>query len=160
VSFHQDEFAAMLPEINERIIFHYPETSHLFGRRQAKFRRREIIVRQIRDLVRSPLSVEEFLRRPMIQRGRYLIVGTDVQSGQLRQFYEASFEERLRELPLRVGYYRKFEMKPEFVLEDEFNTPCERTALARAIARGEMASYEGLRVGIFADDLRLVLPNF
>ena len=49
---------------NERIRLHYP-TRTVIGH-ELEFRPRHFLVKSVRDLVAEPLTVEDYLRRPMI----------------------------------------------------------------------------------------------
>lgn len=55
------------------------------------------------DLVENPLPISDFLRRPLVRRGRWLIRAWDCDSQSYRQFYECAFRNTFRELPLRIG---------------------------------------------------------
>ncbi len=140
---------------NERIQIHYPETSLINSR--PKWKLREIIVRKTRDLVTDPLSIEDYLRRPLIHRGRWLIMGTDSQNGKLRQFYLSTTREQYRPVPLRVGVYEADSKRPAQILFRPFEpTVRDRIVLSRLVTRFAGVSHSEKRIGVFADDLRVV----
>lgn len=142
-------------KFNERIEIHYPNTTLV--NKQPTFRLRRIAVRGIRDLVANPLTIEDYLRRPLIRRGRWLILGRCEDTRQLRQFYLATTKEEWRELPLRIGLYEPFGSKPVQLLSRPFGaTVRERILLSRALQMWSRQNFDGLQLRVFADDLRRV----
>ncbi len=85
----------------------YPR-HNLMGFRTGKYVKRTFIVRQIRNLNIAPLSKQTLKQTPAICRGDILLTGLDLDSGEERSFYVASFkslrkvEPRMEEKPLRV----------------------------------------------------------
>ena len=73
-----------------RLRIHYPRTTHVAHIQHAQTRERIISVREVRDLVRDPLTVAEFMRRPFLNRSRLLVLGFDQDKEQPRQFYLGS----------------------------------------------------------------------
>ncbi len=56
-------------------------------------------------MVREPLTVAEYRRRPTILRGRYLFRGVDLETGLFRQFYLNNTREMWQESWLRIALY-------------------------------------------------------
>ena len=85
-----------IPEPGEVIVFEYPTRNKVD--RDPEYRTRRVIVREIYDLAESPPIDGEWLtRRPLIDRGRHLIVGFDLDAGREKSFYlEAMREFRTR----------------------------------------------------------------
>lgn len=76
-----------IPEIGEVIEFLYP-AQNKFGV-PLEYRRRIVEIREIHDFreFANPLTLEDFLRRPLIRRGKLLLIGQDLELGQQRRFY-------------------------------------------------------------------------
>ncbi len=142
--------------VNEFLEFDYPISTNLHRLQFPDFQTRVIMVKRIRDLVTHPLTPEEFIRRPLIQRGRYLLGGVDLSTGMFKQFYEASFRQHLRIVPLRVAVFCEYGERPQYIYYRTFTTPRERMLLARALGRGIFTPPPGMKIGIYADDLKLV----
>ncbi|MEO9594111.1 MAG: hypothetical protein ABJG45_21230, partial [Rhodopirellula bahusiensis] len=71
------------------------------------FRRRYLQIREVRDLIADPITPEEYLRRPLTQRSRYLLTAYDKESKSWRQFYVGSSKEHLTDGRLRIALYEK-----------------------------------------------------
>jgi len=90
-------------EIGQRLVIHYPESTHISA--EPEFRRREVIIKSVRDLVRDPLTVEEYCQRTQVRRSRWLVSARDVQLGAWRRFYLGTTREYCRSTPLRLGLF-------------------------------------------------------
>lgn len=140
-----------LPKI---IQTHYPRTTHLAAG-SIRWERRIFRVLGIRDLVKDPLTIDEFIRRPMTRRSRYLINVFDLQKNRYRSIYQRSMLEWYRETPLRVGIYEG----PKLIDITTHNwgpTLADRRGLARFLGKFEGVNMGELRIGIFSDDLELI----
>ena len=65
----------------------YPSRTSILHIDRAPVITRRVIVRVCRDLVTDPLTWQEFLRRPYVNRSRWLIRAWDVDLRAWRQFY-------------------------------------------------------------------------
>ena len=145
-----------LPEIGTKVELHYPTcTSILRGWPwPRRWRRREILVKQIRDLVRQPLTLTEFLHRPFVYRSRYLILGNEF--GRDKQFYLGTAREYFTRGQLRLGLYEIGDSAPSRLVSRPFeNTPCDRKLLYRAVKHLMHFDFGQLHLRIFADDMRI-----
>lgn len=139
----------------ERVTLHYP-TVPLVGV-VPDFVPRTFQVRSIRDLVTCPLSVRDYLDRPLINRGRILINGWDLDHKSYRRFYLASSKEFRRESVLRIGLYDADQRQPFKVIDRPFApTRRDRLMLAKRLIRIGQMETENLKIGVFADDLLVV----
>jgi len=71
--------------------FLYPR--HNFRFVPQSLERRRIIVSSIRDISANPLAPETYSLNPMLQRGRFLVTGHDLDRGAERSFYLESMTE-------------------------------------------------------------------
>lgn len=123
-----------------------------------KFRERRLQVHSIRDLVREPLAITEYLRRPMLARSRWLLQCWDIDRRAWRKFYLGSSREHQRPGMLRVGLYRPGETKPVELVSRSFGpTRTERRVLAKVLADWHHADLGSLRLRVLADDLGLMV---
>ncbi|TWU66484.1 hypothetical protein [Crateriforma conspicua] len=122
----------------------------------SRLHRRQIRVTAIRDLVAQPLTPDEYLRRPLIRRSRWLITGFDESRGSFRQFYLGSTAEYRAPGYLRVGLYEPGSDRPAFAVSRPFApTKRDRILLARALSQWSRQQIDDLQLRIFADDLKL-----
>jgi hypothetical protein len=77
--------SSILPARGEVLQFEYPEKNLVTQR--PVWQPRCIVVEDIIDTTMSPIPSRWFLRRPLIRRGRHLVVGCDLDKGERRQFY-------------------------------------------------------------------------
>ncbi|TWU18031.1 hypothetical protein [Allorhodopirellula heiligendammensis] len=120
------------------------------------FRERRLVVRSIRDLVAEPLTIAEYLRRPMLARSRWLLQCWDVERRCWRKFYLGSSREHERPGLLRVGLYRPGATRPDELVSRAFGpTRMERRVLARVLADWVDADLGRLQLRVLADDLAL-----
>jgi hypothetical protein len=144
----------MLPVAGTKIELHYPTRTDVFAD-STQWRPRELIVYRIRDLVREPLTIEEYLQRPFIRRSRYLLVGKEL--GRWKQFYLGSTQEYYSTGQLRLGLYGPDDLLPRHLVSRPFdNTPEDRKQLYNAVADWSKLDFGHLNLRVFADDLRVV----
>ena len=137
--------------------FSYPTRTHVREFPAAPRRRRKLAVHRVRDLVREPLTVDEFLRRPFTMRSRWLVIGQDADLGQWRQFYLGSAEEFRSPGGLRVALYEPRGTRPREILTREFApTVADRKAMVRTLMQWSEKDYGKYQLRICCDDLRLV----
>lgn len=74
-----------LPARGEVLQFEYPKRNLITER--AVWRPRCIVVERVVDTASTPVPAHWFRRRPLIRRGRHLVVGYDLDKGDWRQFY-------------------------------------------------------------------------
>jgi hypothetical protein len=131
-------------DINQEIEIHYPVSTHVrYSQHNVGLKRRHFVVRRLRDLVAEPLTPEEYLRRPFVRRSRYLVVGTEIDANQWRQFYAGCSMEYPSPSQLRIALYEPGAKKPAKLLHRAFDaTVTDREALRRWLLRN-------------ADDLQL-----
>lgn len=140
--------------INSIIKVHYPRVTHVRFFDQTTFLPREIKILSIRDLVRQPLSVEEFLRRPYVRRSRYLISGQEGQ--RYRQFYLGCCAEYIAPADLRLALYEPAGAKPVDLLARPFAPSVyDRRVLIRLLQKVSDRKFGDLTLRITCDDLRL-----
>jgi hypothetical protein len=136
----------------DHLLLSYP-TSTLIGS-DWSFRRRQLEVVSVRDLLFEPLKPAEYLRRPLIHRGRYLVRAKDLLSRQVQQFYLASSLEFYRPTGLRLALYQPGpeRAKPETFVSRRFGVSRrERIAMARAICELQTMNWEGFELRITID---------
>ena len=108
----------------------------------------------MRDLLFEPLKPAEYLRRPLIHRGRYLVRAKDLLSRQVQQFYLASSLEFYRPTGLRLALYQPGpeRAEPETFVSRRFGVSRrERIAMARAICELQAMNWEGFELRITID---------
>lgn len=130
----------------------YP-TSTLVQTSEPLYRPRKIRVMSVRDLVAEPLTIDEYLYRPLIRRGRYLVTAWDYATRSMRQFYPANSLEFARDCHLRIGAYYPGSTRPDKILSRGYaNTVSDRIALAKALQEFRRLPNPHL-IRVFADDL-------
>jgi len=132
----------------------YPRTTHVSFYGSAEFVRREFRLLKIRDLVREPLTIEDFLRRPYNRRSRYLLLG--VERTNYRQFYLGCSDEFYCESQLRLGVYGSEPRPLEIIGRGFYDDPRERKLMIRLLERWYGKNFNGRELRVFADDFRLV----
>ena len=127
-------------------VLHYPRRNRI-GIEPIWVPRELSIVERI-DLLKKPLRIDDYLRRPMVRRGRWLLRCWDVQSRQYRQFYECAFREFWFEDQLKIGEQVKGKIVP--ISEPFDSTVIDRKRLELILARlrdADLVVYsDGLRV--------------
>lgn len=144
--------------IGSEITLHYPTTTHVRYTHAAAVKPRRILIKSIRDLVREPLTIEEFLRRPFVRRSRMLARALELDSGEYRQFYLGNSTELLAPSQIKVGLYDPGSSRPSEILFRAIEPNVrDRKLLIRALRRWtEDNRCDVSYLRIFADDLRLV----
>jgi hypothetical protein len=132
----------------------YPRTTHVSFTDSAELLRREFRLLKIRDLVKQPLTIEDFMRRPFNRRSRYLLLGVERTS--YRQFYAGCSAEFYCESQLRLGIYGSEPRPLEIVGRGFYDDPRERKLMMRLLERWQGKSFGDRELRVFADDFRLV----
>ncbi len=137
---------------------HYPTNCLLAS--DPQFSHREVYIRGFRDLLTDPLTIDEFLRRPLLRRSRWIIKTADPNlPRKYRQFYIGSCQELWRDTPLRIGWYdpKQPETRPLAIAPFNFpNTTSQRLELAKSLVRWrDHQDPDGLVLRVFCDDLRI-----
>lgn len=132
----------------------YPFTTHVSTPRLI-WEPRRFKVLGVRDLVTDPLSVEEFLRRPMTRRSRYLIRVRDLDRGVCRSVYQRSMADWFRETPLRVGLFHDGKLI-EIVSTNWGPTIRDRLGLIEFLHSFDDQDLGVCRLGVFSDDLEVI----
>lgn len=136
----------------EKILLAYPESTLL--QTQWRYRRRRLEVVDVRDLLLHPLTPDEFLRRPLIHRGRWLLRATDLETQQIQQFYLASSAEFYRPTGLRLALYwpgQPGEPPAEWLSRRFAGTRRDRIVLANALAQMRKTDFSGFDLRITID---------
>lgn len=136
----------------EQLLLHYPDST-LVGK-QWQYRRRRLEVVSVRDLLLNPLTPAEFLRRPMLHRGRWLVRAKDLEQQKVKQFYLASSQEFWRPTGLRLALYWPGEESdgPAELLTRRFaTTPRDRIVLAKALTELRSCDWQGFELRITVD---------
>ena len=129
----------------------YPENTDVGS--CSDFYERRLKVVRVRDILHDPLTPREFLRRPMVNRGRWLIRARHIDRQCHRQFYLASSEEFHHEPDIKIGLFCNSRLVQ--TLEVFRPTKRERILAARYLKRC-LIDDDDLSVGVYTDDLRLV----
>ena len=137
---------------NQELQLHYP-TSTLIGA-DLEFKPRTLIVKYVRDLRTNPLTIEDFFRRPLIHRGRWLLGVLDLDSREFRSIYPTTSREHFDDAPLRIGLYESFGNEPIDILSRHFQaTARERMLLAKTLFKWSELDLDGLKLGVFAENV-------
>jgi hypothetical protein len=132
----------------------YPRTTHL-ATASPRWEPRTFQVLGIRDLVREPLTIQEYLRRPMTRRSRYLIRVLDVQKQRYRSVYHRSMSDWYRETPLRIGIYEGLKLV-DMTSHNWGPTLADRQSLIRFLQKFDGFDMGEFQIGIFSDDAELL----
>lgn len=129
----------------------YPESTQVESK--TTFRKRRIQIREVRDLIRQPLTPEEYLRRPLTHRSRYLLTAFDRDCEQWRQFYLGSSQEHATNGRLRIALYRAGAAEPTKIISRSFEpTRRDRIMLARTLKELREKSHGGLELRVIPDE--------
>jgi hypothetical protein len=142
-----------------QLTIHYPRIRHILYCDRSPMVARSIIVREVVDLVEKPLTPEEFLRRPYLRRGRWLVKAIESigQKQRFRQFYLANSAEFRRHGGMRLALYEPGKRLPVEIISEEFlPTVVERKMLIRLVKKLKDADFGGLQLRIVADDFRIL----
>lgn len=132
----------------------YPRTTHL-ATPAPHWEPRTFQVLGIRDLVQEPLTIEEYLRRPMTRRSRYLIRVRDLERGACRSVYHRSMSDWYRETPLRIGVYEGSKLV-DMTSHNWGPTLADRRSLIRFLQKFDGFDMGEFQIGIFSDDCELL----
>ena len=142
-------------EPGQRVELHYPDSTIIQA--DANFRRRKLHVHQLRDLLRQPLTPEEFLRRPLIRRSRWLTQAFDEEEGVWRRFYLGSSREFETHGDLRIAMFEPGEQRPWRIVSRGFReSRKERILLAKVLHSIRTEDLGDLQLRVIADDLRRI----
>lgn len=86
------------------ISFEYPKSNQVHNRRP-HYRRRTIAVTEVRDMSRHGVTLQAIKTRPALARGRWLVTGTCLETGEERSFYVESMREKQRRTWLTLGLF-------------------------------------------------------
>ena len=140
-------------ERGTEVAIHYPLSTHVRFWRPDQYRRREVVIDSVRDLVADPLTVEEFMRRPFLLRSRWLVRAYEPRLRQWRQFYWGSTREFAAPGILRVGLYEPEASEATWVHGRAFHPPPkDRRELMQLLKRWSKLDVGELSLKIFADD--------
>jgi hypothetical protein len=137
----------------EKIEFRYPVSTHVGT--HPEFRDRSVTVLSIRDTVRDPLTLDEFVRRPYVRRSRWLI--SSIEGQNYRQFYLGNSEEFRAPSQLSVGI---FDLEKNTRIDTLFRRfdadPREVKTLLRLLAKYRDHDFgDAIELRVWADDLAL-----
>lgn len=131
----------------ETVSLHYPVRTILGV--PWEFRKRRIQVLAIRDLLTEPLLPSEFLRRPLIHRGRWLVTARELDSGAVKRFYLENFREFYKPTVLRLGLYYPDQSQPPLIISHRFGVSRQqRQTLAAVIKNLESHDWNGPQLRI------------
>lgn len=89
--------------VGDLLKFQYPVRNVISCRREWK--QRTIIVESVIDTSLVPVETRAFELRPLIRRGRWLIIGYDCDRGGLRKFYREAMRDVNKPAWLQLGLY-------------------------------------------------------
>lgn len=141
-------------ELKSELSIYYPDST-VVEPRKINWKPRSLIVHGVRDLVREPLSPAEFLRRPMLSRGRYLVLGFDQTVGGFRKFYLSNCRDQYRPTTIRLAMYSP-EGKIIEILDEYAPTRRARIMAMRVVSKFAQEDFGENRLGLYCDDLQLV----
>lgn len=136
----------------EHLLIDYPTSTLL--QTQWTFKRRRLQVVDVRDLYTNPLTPAEYLRRPLIHRGRYLVKANDLDCQQVKQFYLASSQEFYRPTGLRLALYwpDTIGQPPERIISKRFAAlRRDRIVLAKALTQLLQTDWQGFQLRVTVD---------
>lgn len=140
-------------QVGKIVEFHYPRTTHVHYVHSCEYRLRRVRITAIRDLVREPLTIDEYLRRPYVLRSRHLITGIDLDRNRERRFYIGCSREFRAPTELRIATYTDGIKWPEGIFFRPIQaTLHDRKLLARALEQWRA----DLSLRVYADDLRVI----
>lgn len=140
----------------QEITIHYPTITDVHLIDKCKWRPRRVAVRSCRDLLRHPLTAEEFARRPYVARSRWLLRIVDLDAGEYRQIYLGTTQEYRSPQVLRFGAFDRVTNRLLRLLDREFQpTVTDRRLMLRSINRWTDTLHETEHLGIFSADLQL-----
>jgi hypothetical protein len=132
----------------------YPFTTHV-STLTLTWEPRRFRVLSVRDLVTDPLTVQEYLARPMTRRSRYLIRVRDLDRGVCRSVYQRSMADWFRETPLRVGVFHGAKLM-ELLSTNWGPTVADRQGLIAFLRKHADHDMGEFRIGILSDDAEVI----
>jgi hypothetical protein len=142
--------------LDQQISILYPSTTHVEAILKAKRIPRNVVVKEVRDLVRDPLTTQEFLRRPFVNRSRWLIRGFEPSFSRFRQFYLGSSVEFRSPGTLRLSVYDP-DTDTRRIIGREFQpTLSDRLQMIRLVKEWENTDHGDFVLNIVPYDLRLI----
>lgn len=136
----------------------YPTNTHVELIDHAPEKPRNLMVHSMRDLVKTPLTPIEFLRRPYTARSRWLLRAWDVDHRVFRQFYLGSTRKFRSPGCLRIVLEDPDRDPPRVLLGREYQaTVTDRRAMVKKLIRWlhEQPDLES-QLKIIAPDMRIV----
>lgn len=133
----------------DRLLISYPTSTIIES--AWDFRHRQLEVVSVRDLLLQPLTPEEYLRRPLLHRGRWLLKAKDLERRKVKQFYLASSREFYRPTGLQLALYwpDQLDTPPASYVSRRFGVSRrERIALARAISELSHSNFDGFQLRV------------
>ena len=144
----------MLIDLPSVIHTAYPFTTHV-SQMNLTWEPRRFRVLGVRDLVTDPLTVQEYLARPMTRRSRYLIRVRDLDRGVCRSVYQRSMADWFRETPLRVGVFHGAKLM-ELLATNWGPTVADRQGLISFLRKHAGHDMGEFRIGILSDDSEVI----
>jgi len=142
--------------ISERIELDYPLDTNVLRVSASEWRRRYLRVLRVRDLIKEPLTVSEFLDRPLLERSRWLITAKDVHTGTVRRYYPGTARNINLVGSLQLALYEPDGTMPAKFLTKPFGaTYEERMILARLAKSFEPQTPRGLLLRVTSHELKL-----
>lgn len=146
-----------IPVVGQQVMIYYPTTTSMESRSIFNYKRRSIVIQSVRDLVEAPLTPDEFIHRPYVRRGRWLASAYDCDLNQYRQFYFSSALEFAATSQLRIALYEPEAIRPAYLIYRPFDPHrADMDRLACLLHRIRDRHFDGMRLGIYCDDMRLV----
>lgn len=143
-------------DCGQKITLSYP-TRTTVGGKVFRFKKRHFLIESVRDLTKEPLTPIDILRRPLNRRSRFLLQVIDLKKERPRRIYLGNSAELQAAGTLRVGLYEPGICIPQVTLPRRFgNSAAERRILARLLQEWSTWDLDGLQIGIFAEDFKLV----
>lgn len=136
----------------------YPLHTSVSHIHEPRFIERRIHVLSSRDLVKEPLTINEFRRRPFLNRSRWLLKAWDVDVQGFRQFYLGSSAQYRAPGTLQVVVFDPEISRPKSLVSRQYEpTLSDRRELMKVLCTIERQRRLDLNeLRIIAPDMRLV----
>jgi hypothetical protein len=157
---HPQEQSPMLPHPildNPRIELDYPQDTSVRRVESPRFLPRRLYVTAARDLITNPLTIDEFRRRPFLNRSRWLLRAWDSDVQDWRQFYLGSSAQYYSPGTLQLAIYEPESTRPERLISRLYQpTIDDRRCLVRLIQHIEReGAIDSRTLRVIAPDMRL-----
>lgn len=120
-------------EPGQVVVFRYPWPN---TDKPLKFRSRRLLVKEVRDVARKPLSTITIERNPERCRGRWLIIGLDLDLNEERKFYRERMLEYQMDTWLQLGIHDPLDELPcTFLSRPYAQCPRDMRAIQVIIAK-------------------------